>query len=64
MKRSTTSFRDMPLFADPPDIWNSLDDGTRHSVVERIARLLLAHEQVDSGCSALPKNSDAKEDLP
>jgi hypothetical protein len=51
MKRSTAWDHDLPLFADPPDVWETLDEATRQQVLERLARLLLAHGKAVAGRS-------------
>jgi len=43
MNRPRSSFDGLPLFAGEPDIWKSLDEPTRESVLDYLAVLLLRH---------------------
>lgn len=49
MNRAYSPFTDRLLFANPPDIWESLDDATRQQVIERLARLLLEAWRQEAG---------------
>ena len=53
MKRSKPLYHELALFGDPSSVapahvWETLDDAVRQQVIERVARLLLAHAKADA----------------